>query len=121
MTHDLQRASQSGVGDYLRRWSIELLMKDEKQNLGLGVYRVLRYRAVFRHLRLVDCADVCLTHVGLQAQRAQGRNKKNTVLRLQPIQQLKADLRRAVWNEAVKEVAKLSHARSILFGISFEP
>ena len=44
------------VADYLRRWSIELLIKDEKQNFGLGAYRVLRYRAVVRHLHLVDCA-----------------------------------------------------------------
>jgi hypothetical protein len=31
--------------------------------LGLGDYRVLRYQAVVRHLRLVDCAYACLTHV----------------------------------------------------------
>ena len=76
--------------------------------------RVLRYRAVVRHLHLVDCAYACLTHVGLEAQRAQGHHKNKTVLRLPPIQQLKADLRRAVWNEAVKEVAKVSHERTVI-------
>ena len=114
VTNDLQRACQRVVGDYLRRWSIELLIKDEKQHLGLGAYRVLRYRAVVRHLHLVDCAYACLTHVGLEAQRAQGHHKNKTVLRLPPIQQLKADLRRAVWNEAVKEVAKVSHERTVI-------
>jgi hypothetical protein len=54
------------------------------------------------------------THVGLEAQRAQGHHKSKTVLRLPPVQQLKADLRRAVWNEAVKEVAKVSHERTVI-------
>jgi len=114
VTNDRGRASRRVVGDYLRRWSIELLIKDEKQHLGLGAYRVLRYRAVVRHLHLVDCAYACLTHVGLEAQRAQGRNKNKNVLSLPPIQQLKADLRRAIWNEAVKEVAKVSHERTVI-------
>jgi hypothetical protein len=114
VTNDLERARQRVVGDYLRRWSIELLIKDEKQHLGLGAYRVLRYRAVVRHLHLVDCAYACLTHVGLEAQRAQGHHKNKTVLRLPPVQQLKADLRRAVWNEAVKDVAKVSHERTVI-------
>lgn len=114
VTNDLQRTSKRVVGDYLRRWSIELLIKDEKQHLGLGAYRVLRYRAVVRHLHLVDCAYACLTHVGLQAQRAQGHHKNNHGLRLPPIQQLKADLRRAVWNEAVKDVASVSHERAVI-------
>lgn len=114
VTNDLERARHKVVGDYLRRWSIELLIKDEKQHLGLGAYRVLRYRAVVRHLHLVDCAYACLTHVGLEAQRAQGRHKNKNVLRLPPIQQLKADLRRAVWNEAVKDVVKVSHERTVI-------
>jgi len=78
------------------------------------LFRVLRYRAVVRHLHLVDCAYACLTHVGLEAQRAQGHHKNKTVLRLPPVQQFKADLRRAVWNEAVKDVAKVSHERTVI-------
>lgn len=114
VTNDLQRTGKRVVGDYLRRWSIELLIKDEKQHLGLGAYRVLRYRAVVRHLHLVDCAYACLTHVGLKTQRAQGQSKNDNVLRLPPIQQLKADLRRVLWNEAVHDVAKVSHERAVI-------
>jgi SRSO17 transposase len=102
------------VGDYLRRWSIEMLIKDEKQNLGLGPYRLLRYRAVVRHLHLVDCAYACLTHVGLEAQRAQGRKDAKNVLRLPPIRQLKQKLWQTVWNEVVKDVAKVSHERAVI-------
>ena len=62
VTDDLGRPARRGVADYLRRWAIELLIKDEKQHLGLGAYRVLRYRAVVRHLHLIDCAYACPTH-----------------------------------------------------------
>ena len=114
ITNDLSRPARKVVADYLRRWSIELLIKDEKQHLGLGAYRVLRYRAVVRHLHLVDAAYACLTHVGLKAQRAQGQKKTKRVLQLSPISQLKADLQRAVWNETVKIIAKVSHERKVL-------
>ena len=114
VTNDLLRPARKVVADYLRRWSIELLIKDEKQHLGLGAYRVLRYRAVVRYLHLVDAAYACLTHVGLKAQRAQGQKKTKRVLQLPPIRQLKADLQRAVWNETVKSVAKVSHERKVL-------
>jgi len=113
VTNDLARPARKVVADYLRRWAIELLIKDEKQHLGLGAYRVLRYRAVVRHLHLVDCAYACLTHLGMDAQRAQGR-KKETMLRLPTIRQLKAKLRQAVWNEAVKDVVKVSHERPVI-------
>lgn len=36
------------------------------------------------------------------------------VLRLPPIRQLKADLLRTVWREAVNDVAKVSHERPVL-------
>ena len=114
VTNDLSRPTRKVVADYLRRWSIEMLIKDEKQHLGLGAYRVLRYRAVVRHLHLVDAAYACLTHVGLKSQRAQGQKKTKRVLQLPPIRQLKADLQRAVWNETVKNVAKVSHERKVL-------
>ena len=114
VTDDLSRPARKVVADYLRRWSIELLIKDEKQHLGLGAYRVLRYQAVVRHLHLVDVAHACLTHLGLKTQRAQGQKKAKRVLRLPPIRQLKADLQRIVWREAVSDVVKVSHERPVL-------
>ena len=102
------------VADYLKRWSIEMLIKDEKQYLGLGDYRVKRYRAVVRHLHLVDCAYACLTHAGIQACRAQGQNKSKKVLRLEPISKLKDKMRRIVWQENVQDVIKYSHEKPVI-------
>jgi SRSO17 transposase len=114
VTDDLRASMKSIVADYLRRWSIEMLIKDEKQHLGLGDYRVLRYQAVVRHLRLVDCAYVCLTHVGIKTYSAQGQNKSKKVLRLEPISKLKDRMRRIVWQQNVQDVIKHSHEKPVI-------
>ena len=62
----------------------------------------------------MDCAYACLTHVGLKTQRAQGRKDAKNVLRLPPIGQLKQELRRKVWNQEIKHVAKVSHERTVI-------
>ena len=121
VTDDLQAAARSVVADYLKRWAIELLIKDEKQQLegkakpypGLGDYRVLRYEAVVRHLHLVDCAYGCLTHAGLKHLREQGETK-NKVLHLPPISQLKTTMRQMIWQQAVEDVIKQSHERAVI-------
>lgn len=111
---DLSTPMKTVVSHYLKRWSIEMLIKDQKQHLGLGDYRVLRYRAVVRHLCLVDSAYACLTHLGIEAQRAQGQTKNNRVLRLEPISKLKESMHQIVWQENVKEVVKYSHEKPVI-------
>ena len=114
VTDDLGASMTSIVADYLKRWAIELLIKDEKQQLGLGDYRVLRYRAVVRHLHLVDIAYACLTRLAIDGRDEQGQRKNDKVLRLPPISQLKARMRQVVWQEAVQDVVKHSHERPVL-------
>jgi len=114
VTDDLNASMRIIVTDYLKRWSIEMLIKDEKQHLGLGDYRVRRYQAVVRHLHLVDVAYACLTHVGIKAYRAQGQNKTKKVLRLEPISKLKDRMRRIVWQENVQDVIKYSHEKPVI-------
>ena len=114
VTDNLRASMKTIVADYLKRWSIETLIKDEKQHLGLGDYRVKRYRAVVRHLHLVDCDYACLTHVGIKTHRAQGQNKSKNVLRLEPISKLKDRMLRIVWQENVKDVIKYSHEKPVI-------
>jgi hypothetical protein len=113
VTDDLRATAKDVVADYLKRWAVELLIKDEKQQLGLGDYRVLRYQAVVRHLHLVDCAYGCLTHMALKELRAQGQKNKR-VLRLPPISQLKTTMRQMIWQEAVEDVIEKSHERPVI-------
>jgi SRSO17 transposase len=114
VTDDLRAAMKTIVADYLKRWSIEMLIKDEKQHLGLGDYRVKRYQAVVRHLHLVDCAYACLTHMGLKTQCAQGQNKSKKVLQLETISKLKNRMYRIVWQENVQDVIKYSHEKPVI-------
>ena len=114
VTDNLSSSMKTIVKDYLKRWSIEMLIKDEKQHLGLGDYRVLRYQAVVRHLHLVDCAYACLTHMGIKAYRAQGQNKAKRVLRLEPISKLKESMHRIIWQENLKDVIKYSHEKPVI-------
>jgi len=115
VTDNLSASMKTIVADYLKRWSIEMLIKDEKQHLGLADYRVLRYQAVVRHLHLVDAAYACLTHVGLKARRAQGQtNNAKKLLPLEPISQLKDHMRQIIWQEAVKDVVKHSHEKPVI-------
>ena len=114
VTDDLRASMRTVVSDYLKRWAIELLIKDEKQQLGLGDYRVLRYRAVLRHLHLVDLAYACLTRLALDGRDEQGQQKNKKVLRLPPISQLKSRMRQVVWQEAIEDVVRHSHERSVI-------
>jgi SRSO17 transposase len=114
VTDDLHASMKTIVAYYLKRWSIEMLIKDEKQYLGLGDYRVLRYRAVVRHLHLVDCAYACLTHVGIKTDREQGQNKSKKMLRLEPISKLKDRMLRIVWQENIQDVIKYSHEKPVI-------
>lgn len=116
VTDDLRAPAARVVADYLKRWAIELLIKDEKQHLGLGDYRLWRYRAVVRHLHLVDAAHACLTRLALDEHRgAQGdKQTKKEPLRLPPISQLKGRMRQLLWKEAIEEVVKVSHERPVI-------
>jgi len=114
VTDDLRVSMRTVGADYLKRWSIEMLIKDEKQHLGLGDYRVLRYQAVVRHLHLVDCAYACLTHIGIKTYRAQGQNKSKKVLRLEPVSRLKDKMRQIVWQDNVQNVIKYSHEKPVI-------
>jgi SRSO17 transposase len=114
ITDNLSASMKTIVSDYLQRWSIEMLIKDEKQHLGLGDYRVIRYRAIVRHLHLVDVAYACLTHAGIKTCRAQGQTKTKKVLRLEPVSKLKDRMRQTIWQENVQDVIKYSHEKPVI-------
>jgi hypothetical protein len=114
VTDNLRLSAKSIIIYYLKRWAIEMLIRDQKQHLGLGDYRVLRYRAVVRHLHLVDAAYACLTHMGIKTHAEQGHSKKTKVLSLEPISKLKQRMRRVVWQENVKDVIRHSHEKAVI-------
>jgi hypothetical protein len=115
VTNDLRASMKKVVSLYLKRWAIEVMIKEQKQHLGLGDYRVWRRRAIVRHLCLVDSAYACLTHVGLNDQHAQGDKKETkNMLSVPPISQLKSRLHQLVWREEVQHVIKCSHEKTVI-------
>ena len=115
VTNDINLSMKKVVSRYLKRWAIEVMIKEQKQHLGLGDYRVWRYRAIVRHLCLVDSAYACLTHVGINGQRAQGyKNDTKDMLSLPPISQLKARMHQIVWRQEVQNVIKVSHDKKVI-------
>lgn len=114
VTDDVHASMRAVVAGYLKRWSIEMLIKDQKQHLGLGDYRVLRYQAIVRRLHLVDVAYACLTHVGIKTYSAKGQSKDKKVLRLEPISRLKERMRLIIWQENVQGVIKYSHEKPVI-------
>ena len=114
VTNDLRLSIKKIVGRYLKRWVIEVMIKEQKQHLGLGDYRVLRYRAIVRHLCLVDSAYACLTHVGINQQRAHGNDDTKNMLSIPPINSLKAQMRQIIWRQEVQNVIKYSHEKTVI-------
>jgi len=115
VTNDTRLSMKKIVSRYLKRWAIEVMIKEQKQHLGLGDYRVLRYQAIVRHLCLVDSAYACLTHVGITDQRAQGnKNDTKDMLSLPPISRLKARMHQIVWRQEVQNVIKVSHDKKVI-------
>ena len=115
VTNDISLSMKKVVSRYLKRWAIEVMIKEQKQHLGLGDYRVWRYRAIVRHLCLVDSAYACLTHVGINNQRAQGnKNDTKDMLSVLPISQLKTRMHQIVWHQEVQNVIKVSHDKKVI-------
>jgi len=115
VTNDTRLSMKKIVRRYLKRWAIEVMIREQKQHLGLGDYRVWRYRAIVRHLCLVDSAYACLTHVGIQDQYAQGdKNKTREMLSVPSISQLKARMHQIIWRQEVQNVIKVSHEKTVI-------
>jgi hypothetical protein len=92
-----------------------VMIKEQKQHLGLGDYRVLWYQTIVRRLCLVDTAYACLAHIGIESQCAKG-NKNNTkdMLSLEPISQLKGQMQKIIWLKEVQNIIKNSHDKKVI-------
>ena len=87
---------------YRRRWAIEVLWKQSKQEMGLGDYQMLRYRGVVRYLHLVLIACLLLTHLGLSEPDVKAELKAKGELRLPSLAQLQTRLRGLLWEDVFK-------------------
>ena len=60
-TNETKLTARAIVSIYEKRWSIEVLFKEQRGDLGLGDYQVLSQDAIQRHLHLCGLADLLPT------------------------------------------------------------
>jgi hypothetical protein len=88
---------------YEKRWSIEVLFKELKEQLGLGDYQVISQEAILKHLHLVCLAHLLLTHRAMEGVGEKARTALTDVPLPTMKHRLEA-LRRDVKNEQIQRL-----------------
>jgi hypothetical protein len=78
-TSEHRLAAKTIVSNYEKRWAIEILFKELRNDLGLCDYQVLEEDAIVRHLHLCCLSHLLLTHHAMDGVGAQARMAKNEV------------------------------------------
>lgn len=112
VTNDFSLCARDVILAYTQRWSIEVLIKQLKQCLGLGDYRTGSFVGVQRHLSLVCLAHLALTHLGLQASKLPSDNANKT-LKLPSIEALQDNLRGMVWRDHASRIRRWKNGKNL--------
>jgi SRSO17 transposase len=93
------------VAIYERRWLIEVLFKELRQDLGLADYQMLAEEGVLHHLHVCCLAHQLLTHRSLDALGAKARKPSKQVT-LPPMSTRLADLRAHIARDQIERLVK---------------
>jgi len=93
------------VAIYERRWLIEVLFKELRQDLGLADYQMLAEEGVLHHLHICCLAHQLLTHRSLEALGAKA-SKPNKQVTLPPMSTRLAELRTRVAKDQIESLVK---------------
>jgi SRSO17 transposase len=93
------------VAIYEMRWSIEVLFKELRQDLGLGDYQMIAEEGILKHLHVCCLAHLMLTHQSLDGLGAKAR-KANTQVTLPPMSQRLQTLRTRVARDRIERLVK---------------
>ena len=93
------------VSIYENRWSIEILFKELRNDLGLCDYQVLEEDAIVRHLHLCCLSHLMLTHHALDGVGAQAR-KANHEVDLPPMSTRLECLRTEIRRDQMRRLLK---------------
>jgi hypothetical protein len=105
VTNERNLKDRQIVAIYERRWGIEVLFKELRQDLGLAAYQVQHETAIVHHLHLCCLAHLLLTHRSLRALGAQAK-KPNKNLALPPIRQRLETLRNEIRRDQIQPVLR---------------
>ena len=93
------------VAIYERRWVIEVLFKELRQDLGLADYQMLAEEGVLHHLHVCCLAHLLLTHRSLDALGAKAREGHKQIT-LPPMSMRLADLRARIARDQIERLVK---------------
>lgn len=93
------------VAIYERRWLIEVLFKELRQDLGLADYQMIAEEGVLHHLHVCCLAHLLLTHRSLDALGAKAKEGHKQVT-LPPMSTRLADLRAQVARDQIQRLMK---------------
>ena len=93
------------VAIYELRWTIEVLFKELRQDLGLGDYQMIADEGILKHLHVCCLAHLLLTHQCLTGLGAKAR-KANTQVELPPMSQRLQTLRTRIAKDRVEQIVK---------------
>jgi len=93
------------VAIYELRWSIEVLFKELRQDLGLGDYQMIAEEGILKHLHVCCLAHLLLTHRCLEGLGAKAR-KANKQVELPPMSQRLRTLRTRIAQDRIDRLVK---------------
>jgi SRSO17 transposase len=93
------------VAIYEMRWSIEVLFKELRQDLGLGDYQMIAEEGILKHLHVCCLAHLLLTHQSLDGLGAKAK-KANKRVTLPPMSQRLQTLRRRIAKDRIERLVK---------------
>jgi SRSO17 transposase len=93
------------VAIYETRWSIEVLFKELRQDLGLGDYQMIAEEGILKHLHVCCLAHLLLTHQSLDGLGAKA-SKANKQVELPPMSQRLQTLRTRIAKDRIERLVK---------------
>ena len=112
VTNETGLEARKIVSIYEHRWSIEILFKELRNDLGLGEYQVLDEHAIVRHLHLCALAHLMLTHHAMEGAGAQAR-KAHTEVLLPPMSRRLEDLRFEIRRDQLRRLFRGTRNRRL--------
>jgi SRSO17 transposase len=96
-----------------KRWSLEPIIKDAKQLLGLGQDQNRSYGTAVLHLHLVCFADALLTHWRIMRDSAQGHRKRDQAAD-RSTAAAQDQLRSLIWDDLLAALREQPHGETVL-------
>ena len=87
------------------RWSIEVLFKELRQDLGLGDYQMIAEEGILKHLHVCCLAHLMLTHQCLDGLGAKA-TRKNEQVTLPPMSQRLQTLRTRIAKDRIERLVR---------------